>query len=108
MREAEAPADQPAVAEQPLDGLGMGVRPDVEVLGLAPEEQIADAAPDQVRLVAGRRQAVENLERVRIDPLARDRVLAAGADARSGGGVVGGIVYDVCRSRSIRLVYGFT
>ena len=43
----EAPADDPAVPEQPLDLIRMRVRADVEILRLAPEHQVADAAPDE-------------------------------------------------------------
>ena len=78
----EAPADQAAVAEEPPERLGVRVGPDVEVLGRAPEQQVADAAADEVGLVAGPRQPVEDLQRVRIDLPARDRVLAARPDAR--------------------------
>ena len=52
VREAEAPADDAAVAEEGPHVLGAGARGDVEVLRLAAEEQVADAAADQVRLVA--------------------------------------------------------
>ena len=48
VRETEAAADDPAVPEQPLDLIRMGVRADVEVLRPPPEQQVAHAAADEV------------------------------------------------------------
>ena len=45
VREVEAPADQPAVAEQLADLLRVRVGRDVEVLGMQPEQQVAHAPP---------------------------------------------------------------
>ena len=47
VREAEAAADQAAVAEQALDLLGRRVGGDVEILRMAAEQQIAHGAADQ-------------------------------------------------------------
>ena len=66
MDDLEAPADDAAVAEEPLDLLGRRVGGYVEVLGVAPQDKIADAASYKVRLVAG---VIEH-------PQAPDRVLA--------------------------------
>ncbi len=46
--EPEAAADDPAVPEQLLDLVRMRRRADVEVLGPAPEQEVAHAAADQV------------------------------------------------------------
>ena len=54
VREAEAPPDDAAVAEQGPHVLRPGARRDVEVLRLAAEQQVAHAAADEVRLVARR------------------------------------------------------
>ena len=61
---------------------GMRVGADVEVLRLAAEQQVADAAADEVRGVVELLQAVQNLERVRIDVPARNRVFRARDDHR--------------------------
>ena len=60
--EAEAPADDPAVAEQLLDLVRMRRRADVEVLRPAVEQQVADAAADQVGDVVVLVEPVEDLE----------------------------------------------
>jgi len=57
---------------------------DVEVLRHAGEQQVADAASDQVPLESGRLQTVQNLERVRIDQGSRDRMLRSWTDAGGG------------------------
>ena len=49
VREPEAPPDDPAVAEQLLDLVRMRRGADVEVLRPAAEQQVADAAADEVR-----------------------------------------------------------
>src|SRR5262249_31909033 len=61
------------------------VGPDVKILGHAAQEQVADASADQVGLVAGAREPVKDLQRVRIDLAPGNRVLAARPDARRGG-----------------------
>ena len=48
VRQAETPADDPAVPEQPLDLVRMRRGADVEVLRPAAEQQIAHAATDEV------------------------------------------------------------
>ena len=53
-------------------------RADVEILRPAAEQQIADAAADQVRDVVMLVEPVEDFERVGIDVAARDRVLRRG------------------------------
>ena len=69
--------DDEAVAEEPLDGMRMRRGADVEVLGRPLEQQVAHAATHQVRGVPVVLQSIEDLERIRIDVLARDVVLRA-------------------------------
>jgi hypothetical protein len=82
--EPEPPADQAGIAKQAADRLRGRVRADVEVLGRAAEKQVSNAPADQVRLVARAVEAIQDLQRVRIDARAGDRVLGAGPDAWSG------------------------
>lgn len=82
MRQAEAPADDPRVAEEPADLVGPGVGGDVEVLRPAPEHEVAHAAPDEQGAKARLVQAVEDLERVAIDEAAGDRMLRSWKDSR--------------------------
>ena len=77
--EPEAPADDEAVAEQALHLLRVGVGADVEVLRAAAEQQVAHAAPHQVGQEAVVLQAVEDLQGIGVDVLARDGVLGARA-----------------------------
>ena len=82
MREAEAAPDDEAVAEELAHLLRVGARADVEVLRRPLEQQVAHAAADQVGDEAVVLQAVEDLERVGVDVLARDVVLGPREDAR--------------------------
>ena len=63
----EPPADDPAVPKQLLDLMRVRRRPDVEVLGPAIEQQVADAAADQIRDVVVLVEPVEDFESVGID-----------------------------------------
>ena len=67
MGEAEAPADDAAVAELRLDLGRRGGRRDVEVLGSTPEQEIAHATPDEVGLKARSCETAHNFLRVRVD-----------------------------------------
>ena len=60
VREAEAAADDAAVPEQAPDVVGRRAGGDVEVLGLAAEQQVADAAADQVGGVIVAAQALDD------------------------------------------------
>ena len=83
MREPEAPADDAAVAEERAHVLGAGARRDVEVLGLAAEEEVAHAAADEVGLVAAALEAPDDLGGVGVDAvLVEDDVVAD--EARAG------------------------
>ena len=73
VREAKAPADDAAVAEELLDVVRPGRGPDVEVLGRALEEKVPDAATDDVGGVAEAAQSLDDLGRVRVDQVRRDR-----------------------------------
>ena len=70
----EAATDQKTVAEQALDLLRRGIGTDVEILGRAPQQQIANPTPDQIGEMTGSMQAIEHLQGVRIDQVAREAV----------------------------------
>jgi hypothetical protein len=73
--EAETTADDPAVAEQLLDLVRVRGGADVEILGTAPEEQVANAAADEIGAMSVLVKAVKDLERVRVDVATGDRML---------------------------------
>src|SRR5439155_4993303 len=75
--EAETPADDPAVPKQLLDLIGVRGGADVEVFRPSSEQQVADAAADEISDVVELPEPVEDLERVGINVLARDRMLGA-------------------------------
>ena len=60
VREAEAAPDDAAVLEEAPDVVGRRAGDDVEVLGLAAEQQVADAAADQVGGVIVAAQALDD------------------------------------------------
>ena len=78
MREPEAPADDPAVPEQFLDLMRMRRSANVEILRPAIEQQVANAAANQVRDVVMLVKSVKNFERVRIDVAAGDCMVRSG------------------------------
>ena len=82
VRQAEAPADDPAVPEQLLDLIRVRGGADVEVLRPPSEKKIADAAADQICSVVVLPQPVQDLQRVRIDVATGDRVLLSRDDPR--------------------------
>ncbi len=84
MGEAETPPDQTAVAKDPAHFLGLGIGGHVEVLGLAPEEEVADPAAHQMGLVPGLAQTIQDLQGVRADVGPGDVVLGPGNDPRPG------------------------
>ena len=83
MREPEAAADQPAIPEQRLDLLRRRVGGDVEILGMAADQQVAYGTTDQVGGKAALAQPVQDAQCIRADVLARDAVAIAGNDAGS-------------------------
>ena len=94
VRQAEAPADDPAVAEEGAHVLRAGARGDVEILGFSPEQEVADAPADKVGLVAAALEAPDHLRGIGIDAVvvqhhavadqARARVALEGVAATSG------------------------
>ena len=94
VREPEPAADEPAVAEDGAHLARVGAGGDVEVLGRAPQQQVADAAADEVSLVSVRVQPEDDLERVGIElvgvdlrgPARRGRL---GDERRLGEGILG-------------------
>ena len=60
----------------------MGRRADVEVFRPASEQQVADAAADEIGDVIALAQPVENLQRIGVNIAARERVLLAWNDPR--------------------------
>jgi hypothetical protein len=67
VREPEPPADDPRVAERRLDLVGGRARRDIEVLRFLADEQIANAAADEIGLVAGAGQLADHAIGIRID-----------------------------------------
>ena len=83
VREAEAPADDAAVAEERAHVFGAGAGRDVEVLRASAEEEVADAAADEVRLEAAALEAANDLGGVGVDALfVEDDVVADEARPR--------------------------
>jgi hypothetical protein len=76
VRQPEAAADNPAVAEEPLDVVRMSARPDIEVLRTTMEEQIAYAATYEISLEVRRVKAIQDAEGIRIDVLSREAMFA--------------------------------
>src|SRR4030067_524600 len=114
MRQAEAPADQARIAEQFLDLLRARVGDDVEILGFAPEHQIAHATTHEKTRVTGVFQAIQDFKRAVADEGAGGGVRRAGSDQRlSDGGDPAGLVWPdsffrceikTCRAKTISLL----
>ena len=91
VREAEATADDAAVAEERADVVGARAGRDVEVLRAAVQEEIANAAADEVGLEAGALEPPHDLRRVGVDAVfVEGRVVAleAGRLVAQGRGLV--------------------
>src|SRR5207253_10812234 len=80
----EAPTDDPTIPEQLLDLIRMRRRADVEIFRTPAEQQVADAAADEVRDVIELAQSIQNLEGVGIDVAPGDGVFSAWNDPRLG------------------------
>ena len=80
MSQAETPPHEEAVAERPLHLVRRRARADVEVLRVPPQQQVAHAAPHEVRGVAEPRKAVQHLQGIRVDVLPRDAMRRALVD----------------------------
>ena len=94
----EAPSNDPAILEKTLDLIRMRVGADVEILGTTAEQQVADAAADQIRDVIVLAKAIEDLQRVRIDVAARDWMLGARDDPRCDHGTA---LYQTRKQRAL-------
>ena len=81
VREAKAPTDQAAIAEQTTHIFRVRVGGDIEILRLATKHQVAHAAPDQEGLVPGVTEPVHDLEGVLGDLRPRDVMLGPGDDS---------------------------
>jgi hypothetical protein len=80
--EPEAPADDPAVAKELLDLMRMRRCPDVEILRVAIQQEIAHAPADEIRDVVMLVEPVKNFEGAGIDVSARDRMGRTRDDGR--------------------------
>jgi hypothetical protein len=78
----EPAADEPAVAKDLFNLVGRGVRGDIEVLGLAAEQQVTHTAAHEIGVVSMLLQLIENPDSIGTDPLAGDTVFLAGNDSR--------------------------
>jgi len=78
VHQAKAPPDDEGAAEQRLHLLGGGIGGDVEVLGPAPDQQVAHRAANDVGLVAGGLERADDLDRVVVDQRVVDAVLGGG------------------------------
>ena len=76
----EAAADDPAVAERALDLVGLRRRADVEILGPPPQEQVADAATDEIGGVAQLLEPTHHFQRVGVDVAAGEGMLCTWQD----------------------------
>ena len=77
VHQAEAAADDAAVAEEPADLHRMRVGGDVEVLGRPVHQQVAHAAAAEISAVAAAMEAIEDLENVLGYAAPGDRVIGA-------------------------------
>ena len=80
--QSEPAPDQATVAEQPPHLVRQGIRGDVEILGVAPEDDVAHAAAHQERLESCLLEAVQDPQRVRGNFGPRNRMIGARNDAR--------------------------
>ncbi len=61
MCQSKAPTDKTAIAEQLAYLFWPCVGNDIEILGFTPQQDVADTASDQVGLVTGILQAIQDL-----------------------------------------------
>ena len=71
MSQPEAAADEEATRKELPDFARKGVGPDVEILRLASEEEVADATSDEIGLESGVGESVEHFQRFRRNVLSR-------------------------------------
>ena len=77
VRQTKPPPDDPAVAEELLDLVRVRRGADVKILGAPADQEIADAAADEVGLVYSTRGGDAAPSRVGVDVAARDGMLGA-------------------------------
>jgi len=82
VRKPESAADEPTISEQRLHVFRARVRRDIEVLGLATKEQVADTTANQTGPIAAIFQPVENLECIGTDVRPADAMIRASVDTR--------------------------
>ena len=75
MGEPEPSADEPAVPEDLLDLVRLGVGGNIEVFGFPAEEKVANASADKVREMTRFLEAVQYPDCVLADPLAGNRMV---------------------------------
>ena len=75
VRETEPTANQEAIAEGLLDLVGLRARPHIEILRLATHQQVTHAAAHEVARIAQLVQAIQDLQSIGIDVLARNTVV---------------------------------
>ena len=78
VRKPEPPSDQKAVLENLLDLAWRCVGADVEILGRAAKQQVADSAAHQIGGKTLAHQTVYDLERIGMDVLAGNRMFRSG------------------------------
>ena len=76
VREAETAADEEAVAERALHLVRLRARAHVEVLRLAPEQEIAHPSPHEIGHVSQPGKTIKDLQRIRIDVFARNAMIS--------------------------------
>ncbi len=82
MRESKSAPYQATAAKQLFDFFRGRIGGDVEVFGYLPQEEVADASPDEVGFEAGVSQRIEYLESRVADVSPRDRMIGASNDCR--------------------------
>jgi len=78
----ETPADDARAAENAAHFLGRGVGGDVEILGRATENQVANRAADNKRGITGFLQGIAGAQGAAADALTADAVFGHGNDPR--------------------------
>jgi len=80
MRQSKAPANQPAVTEQVVDLLRLGISDDIEILGLTAQQQIPHPTADQTGAITGMVQSIQDRDRAGTDIGPRDGMFGARND----------------------------
>jgi hypothetical protein len=80
MGETEPTANEKAIAKQSLDLTRMGIRADIEVLGVAVEKEIPHASTDKVCDVPVTAQTIEHFQCIGINVLPRHTMIGSFSD----------------------------